>query len=79
MIKCSNSLAFEILRKPEYRANLKKSIHKVLGKPYSIGPYEAKPKNNKELKAGSNLIDSFIKKAISNDIKVIINEEEHEK
>ncbi len=79
LIKCSNSLAFEILRKPEYRANLKKSIHKVLGKPYSIGPYEAKPKNNKELKAGSNLIDSFIKKAISNDIKVIINEEEHEK
>ncbi len=77
LIKFNNSLAPEMLRKQEYKGSLKKSIHKVLGKPYSIGPYEKF--ENKVLKSSFDSIDSFIKKAISNDIKVILNKEEYEK
>lgn len=74
LIKCSNSLAFELLRKPEFRKGLKNCIYKVLGEFYSIGPYNQETEN-KGIKV--NLIDLFIKKAIYNGIKVTINEEEN--
>ncbi len=72
LIKSENSMAFELLRKVEHRNNLKKIIHKVLGKPYNIGPYNSS--NISQVSNGDNILDSLIEKARVNNI--LINQED---
>lgn len=75
LIKSENSMAFELLRKVEHRNNLKKIIHKILGKPYNIGPYNSNNfSNSSEINNSNNILDNLIEKARVNNI--LINQED---
>lgn len=61
LIKSTNSMAFELLRKAECRNSLKKIIHKILGKAYNIGPYNSE--NLSKTNNNNSILDSIISKA----------------
>lgn len=73
LIESENSMAFEFLKKAELRASLKSIISKVLGKAYSIGPY-----NKKKIEEKSSALDDLINSAKISNIDVVINQEETE-
>ena len=74
LIESENSMAFEFLKKAELRASLKNIISKVLGKAYSIGPY-----NKKKTEEKPSALDDLINSAKTSNIDVVINQEETEK
>lgn len=74
LIESENSMAFEFLKKAELRASLKNIISKVLGKAYSIGPY-----NKKKTEEKPSALDDLINSAKTSNIDIVINQEETEK
>lgn len=74
LIESENTMAFEFLKKAELRASLKSIISKVLGKAYSIGPY-----NKKKTEEKPSALDNLINSAKTSNIDVEINQEETEK
>ena len=74
LIESENTMAFEFLKKAELRASLKNIINKVLGKAYSIGPY-----NKKKTEENPSALDDLINSAKTSNIDVVINQEETEK
>ena len=74
LIESENTMAFEFLKKAELRASLKSIISKVLGKAYSIGPY-----NKKKIEEKSSALDDLINSAKTSNIDIVINQEETEK
>ena len=74
LIESENTMAFEFLKKAELRARLKSIISKVLGKAYSIGPY-----NKKKTEGKPSALDNLINSAKTSNIDVEINQEETEK
>ena len=71
LISPKNLLAFELLKKPECRNELKKIILEVLGKPYNLGPYEPSPHADSSISKVSPL-EALIQSAKSSNIDVII-------
>jgi DNA polymerase-3 subunit gamma/tau len=69
LIDSSNSLAFELLRRDEYRIAIKKLIKDVTGKQYNLGPYTAENENHKE-PTKPDPFDKLIKNANSSGIDV---------
>ena len=74
LIESENSMAFEFLKKAELRTSLKNIISKVLGKAYSIGPY-----NKKKTEEKPSALDDLINSAKTSNIDIVINQEETEK
>lgn len=74
LIESENSMAFEFLKKAELRASLKSIINKVLGRAYSIGPY-----NKKKTEEKLSPLDDLINSAKTSNINIVINQEETEK
>ena len=74
LIESENTMAFEFLKKAELRASLKSIISKVLGKAYSIGPY-----NKKKIEEKPSALDDLINSAKTSNIDIVINQEETEK
>lgn len=77
LISPKNSLAFELLKKPEYRNELKKVIFEVLGKHFSLGPYEpttpiSDSSAQEPIPPEKNPLQELIKSAKSSNINVII-------
>lgn len=48
LIDAPNSIAFQLLRKPENRENMRNAIRQVTGKSYSLGPYKKKKEGPEE-------------------------------
>lgn len=69
LIDSSNSLAFELLRRDEYRIAIKKIIKDVTGKQYNLGPYTAENEKHTE-PAKPDPFDKLIKNANSSGIEV---------
>lgn len=73
LIESKSPMAFQFLKKSEFRLAVKELIFKVLGQHYNIGPYN-KPKSEEN---ENNALDLLIKNAKSSNIEVIINQEEN--
>ena len=71
LIESESIVAFQFLRKEEFKNSLKDIIAKVLGKHYSIGPYKKESEENIE----NNGLDLLLKDAKSSNIDVLIMEE----
>lgn len=76
LIECENKMAFEFLKKPEFRFELKNIISKVTGKNYSIGPYiqeNEKIEKAVDEETEKNPLDDLIKNAKESNIDIVID------
>lgn len=48
LIDAPNAIAFQLLRKPEQRENMRRAIQQVTGRTYKLGPYQKKPASAEE-------------------------------
>ena len=76
LIECENKMAFEFLKKPEFRFELKNIISNVTGINYSIGPYINENEKTTNEETEKNPLDVLIKNAKESNIGIVIDQEE---
>ncbi len=72
LIDSANSLAFELLRRNEYRSAIKKIIKDITGKQYSLGPYTAENQNQNDARQ-NDPFDILIETANKGKIQLKLN------
>jgi DNA polymerase-3 subunit gamma/tau len=70
LINSSNSLAFELLRRSEYRGAVKKIVKEITGKQYSLGPYSAETEKQNLPAPQADPFDTLAEAAGKNKIEV---------
>jgi len=79
LINAKSSLAFELLKKPEYRSYVKKIIYEVLGKNCEVEPYNPHVSTEEKIVSSpplSNTLEDLIKRAKLNNIEIVNKQED---